>query len=206
MENAEVVTQPHMLFSLFDTTLYFGHSINETKVHSFPMRGVTKQELQFLAFLHGHECFKENEIVFAGKAPVVLQAGSPPLPNGEVDPNGVPTIYCQSERDDLKRIARKYDKIIDPGVGVKRVEACFGVRLDGFENMVETVNAKEAAGAAAERAERAAAAAAVSSGAARASEIRPQEPETNPDRPDPALERAVSGQSIGDRVFGAART
>lgn len=202
MESTEVVTQPHtdMLFSLFDTMLYFGHSINETKVHSLPIRRVTKQELQFLAFLHGHECFKENEIVFIGKDRVVLQAGSPPLPNGEPDPNGTPTLYCQSDRDDLKRIARKYDKIIDPGVGVKRVEACFGVRLDGFENMVETVNAKEAAGAAAERAERAAATAAVSAGAARKNEVKPPESEPQPqERPDPALERAT--QSIGDKLF-----
>lgn len=180
------------LFSLFDTTLYFKNSINETKIHSIPLTRVTKQEIQFLAFLHGHDAIRSAEVKFVGKDVVPLERS---VEAGIIS-------YCKSDRDDLKRIARKYDKIVDPGIGKTRVEACFNVRLDGFENVIEEVNAVEMAGAAAERAEQEAVAAAAAAGAARAQELKPPPEEVPEQVADPALERAMAAQpAIGER-FG----
>lgn len=147
------------------------------QLHSMPLEGVTKHELQLLAFIHGADAVAELRV--AGPQRIVsryTEGGDP--------------IYVDNEMGEYERLARKYDTIVNSGRGKKAVEECFRVRLTGFENVIEQISAVDAMEAKAAEAE--AKAALVSGGATRAAAIEAQKPPTDGAGPG----------SIGSRVFG----
>lgn len=121
----------------YDCTLRFLGQIH----HQLPLEGVTRHELQLLAFMHGGESIVD--VKFAGEREVFL-----PLIEGQTEAKLV-----RSEMDEFKRLARKYDNLVNPGRGKKAVEECFHTRIDDFEEFVKEVDAREAALAAADAAE-----------------------------------------------------
>lgn len=150
-------------------------------LHQLPLQGVTRHELQFLAFLHGADAIAD--VRFAGESEVFM-----PLAEGATEPQLV-----ANEMGEFKRLALKYDDIVNPGRGKKAVEACFHTRIDDFDAIVTEVDARESALAAADRAE---AEAAIATGGAGHAVVEKQ------------LEEAtvkVGVPPVGQRVFSQAR-
>lgn len=122
---------------VYDATLRFKGDIH----HQLPLSRVTKHELQLLAFMHGAAAIAE--VKYVGKEVVYL-----PIPEGATVAEAVVT-----EMGEFKRLAQKYDDIVNPGRGRKAVEACFHTRLEDFDAVVDEVDAREAVMRAAEEAE-----------------------------------------------------
>ena len=149
-------------------------------LHQLSLPHVTKHELQLLAFMHGAEAIAD--VKYVGKEVVYL-----PLPEGATERQPV-----LSEMGEFKRLAQKYDDIVNPGRGRKAVEACFHTRLEDFEAIVAEVDAREAVMRAAEEAE---AKAAVDAGGVAHVEVEKQIEEVT---------KAVGVPPVGSRIFADA--
>jgi hypothetical protein len=117
----------------YDCILRFRGNIN----NSVPLFGITKHELQLLAFMHGVEALPPTDIRARGEKVIVDEMATAIREDGVV-------ITVKNERDEFQRLARKYDLVVDTGRGKKAVEECFRVRLDGFDNIIEEVNPLDA--------------------------------------------------------------
>lgn len=152
----------------------------KNKDHKLPLVGVTKQELQLLAFIHGVDCVPVDSIKPLGTNPVRMGR----TPEGE-------PIYVKSEMDEYMRLATKYDQFVNPGRGKKYVEDCFKVTLGGFDAILSEINALEAMDAAVNKVDKDAAVAALKEGAGTREAIEAE-----------AKARAESDPPVGARVFG----
>lgn len=110
-------------------------------LHQLPVNGATMAELKLLAFMHGDGAIAD--LKFVGMQEVYF-------PKGEAEEK--PRLV-ESEMDEYKRLALKYEHIVNPGRGRKAVETCFSVRLEDFDAMVAEVDARDAVAQAAEAAE-----------------------------------------------------
>lgn len=144
-------------------------------LHSVPLSCVTKHELQLLAFMHGAEAIAE--LKFIKSQPVFHPANEA----GEAE-------IVKSEMDEFKRLARKYDTLVNSGRGKKAVEECFRTRIEDFDAIVAEVDARDAMAKAAEEAE---AQAAVTDAA------------KNREKPEDVAHTQTAKPPMGSRVFGA---
>lgn len=98
---------------------------------SIPLSPVTKDELKLLAFLHGAEAVTE-----------IKYLGTAAIPEWNPD-EGAPK-YVQGQDGEYRRLARKYDNIVNSGRGKMAVEKCFNTHLIDFDAIVEAVNPVDA--------------------------------------------------------------
>lgn len=156
----------------------------KNKEHEVPLSGVTKQELQLLAFIHGIESLPTARIRSLGLNDVLVRRGKTPEEN----------VYVESEMDEYQRLATKYESLVNPGRGKTYVETCFNVKLTGFDHILEEVNALDAMEQAARDADAAEATAAISVGGA----VR-----------EATLEKAAADaaktEPVGSKLFASAR-
>jgi hypothetical protein len=150
-------------------------------IHTVPLEAVTKSELQLLAFLHGVDAVVE--IKYVGDREFYFPAGD----------EGMEPTLVKSEREELRRLARKYDNVVNSGRGRKAVETCFHTTLDDFDSVVAEVDALAAIDSAAQAAEAKAAQAVVAAGGAEREKIEKERAEA---------EAALAKQPVGSRVFG----
>lgn len=114
--------------------------------HSIPLDLVTLDELKLLAFIHGPEALPTADIRAKGPQKIIFET--------EEDGN---VIYVETQMQEYMRLSRKYDNIVNSGVGRKRVEECFKTRLDDFDALVAAIDPVSAMEQAAAQAEAAAA-------------------------------------------------
>lgn len=102
---------------------------SEAVTHTIPLERVTRDELKLLAFIHGVDAVPGNHISFVGTERVV----------DHVDDAGV-IHYVESAQGEYRRLARKYDTIVNSGRGRKYVEECFNTTLMDFGAVIEKVD------------------------------------------------------------------
>lgn len=115
---------------MYDCTLRFRGEV----IHTLPLERVTKDELRLLAFMHGAESVVELRY------------------KGEGEIEGI-----KDQMDEYRRLARKYDTIVNSGRGKKWVEECFKTSITDFDSVIDDVAPQDAVAAAAEAAEKEAA-------------------------------------------------
>lgn len=116
--------------------------------NTLPLAGVTKHELQLLAFMHG--IGSVVEVRFTGLHQIEFPTGDEPTFNEA----GVPILrYVETEMEEFRRLARKYDTVVNSGRGRKAVEECFRTRIEDFDAIVAEVDARASMEKAAELAE-----------------------------------------------------
>lgn len=128
---------------IFSCEIRLQGSINNTVV----LGSVTRDELKLLAYLHGAEALPADKIKYLGMFPV---------PTFNPD-EGAPQ-YVASQDDEYRRLARKYDSLVNTGRGKEAVEKCFNVHLIDFDAIIDAVDPRDAADAAIAEAEARAAA------------------------------------------------
>lgn len=102
-------------------------------LHTIPLQRITRDELKYLAFTHGATSIVAGGITFVGEEVVMY--------SGRGDDGKEVFIPVRSQMEEYMRIARKYDmtsELIGVGKSRDRVEACFKVRLDDFDDSVLT--------------------------------------------------------------------
>jgi len=122
----------------YDVSLALERTVGGQPLHTVPMTGITRDELKFLAFVHGGDSIVQNTIKFVGEKVVERseRAMSGPKEGQEV------FVPVRSQMEEYVRIAKKYDmtsELIGLGNSRKRVEECFKVRLDDFDDSILSV-------------------------------------------------------------------
>jgi hypothetical protein len=150
-----------------------------SQLNTVPLECVTRDELTLIAYIHGHEALAD-----------VRYLGQRQVPTFNPD-EGAPE-FVGSQDAEYRRLARKYDTIVNSGRGKAAVEKCFNVQLIDFDAVVSAVSA-------ADEAERMAAEAEAKSlisaaGEQRESEIK-REPEAKP--PSGGLGAAIASTFAG---------
>lgn len=120
----------------YSCVLRFQGSMN----HAVPMELVTKHELQLLAFMHG----TGSVVELRGRGE--REMSFPEDADGKSRP-------VASEMDEFRRLAMKYDTLVNSGRGKKAVEVCFHTRIEDFGAIITEVDAREAILAAADAAD-----------------------------------------------------
>lgn len=161
----------------YSCTLRFLGSI----INNVPLTGLTREELTLLAYLHGNEAVAD--IAYTGMKPVLT-----------FNPDEGAPEYVASQMDEYRRLARKYDTIVNSGRGKAAVEKCFSIQLIDFDSIVDEVDAANSIDRATLEAERKAAEAEVKSEVSRAGEQREAE------RKATAEAEAARGGGIGSRL------
>lgn len=92
--------------------------------NTVPLEGVTRDELKLLAYIHGAEALANVE--YLGMRPVLT-----------FNPDEGSPVYVESQMDEYRRLARKYDTIVNSGRGKAAVEKCFGVQLLDFDAILD---------------------------------------------------------------------
>lgn len=115
-------------------------------INTVPLEGVTKDELRLLAFIHGTEAIPSSELKYLGEQEVFYEEAS-------TDDGAVMKRMVESQMDEYRRLARKYDSLVSTGRGKTLVEECFKTRLDDFDNLVNVESAEEFADRVAKEAE-----------------------------------------------------
>lgn len=117
----------------YDVLFAVTQDVSGRPLHTIPLKGVTRDELKYLAFTHGATSIVSGGITFVGEA-VVFASG-----RGE---DGKETLIpVRSQMEEYIRIAKKYDmtsELIGVGKSRDRVEECFKVRLDEFDDSILT--------------------------------------------------------------------
>jgi len=98
------------------------------QLHSVPLEEVTLDELRLLAYIHG-----------GGSIDSIRTTGMKRIVSHTTE--GGDPVYVENQGDEYKRLARKYDQLVNSGRGKKMVEACFNTHLIDFENVIEEVDA-----------------------------------------------------------------
>jgi hypothetical protein len=105
-------------------------------INTRPLSGVTRDEIKLLASIHGAD--RITNIVARGEGEVMML-----VPNEHGKTVLVPV---KSQMDEYKRLAAKYDTkaaVNEAQTGRFRVEKCFNVKLDDFDDLMETLDAAE---------------------------------------------------------------
>lgn len=103
-------------------------------LHAVPLAEVTRDELKLIAFLHGADAVAE--LRFIGEREVVARM--------EDTADGPRPVFVTSQMDEFRRLARKYDSLVNSGRGQRAVEDCFKTRIIDLDSVVEEVDAVDA--------------------------------------------------------------
>lgn len=128
-------TQPFKQ-KVYDVAIALTRTVGGQPLHTVPLTGITKDELKFLSFVHGGDAIVPNTIKYRGEQVVMMsaRAGEDSEKRGQEI-----QVPVQSQMQEYVRIVRKYDmnsELVGLGKARDRVEACFRVRLDDFDENV----------------------------------------------------------------------
>lgn len=122
----------------YDVMLAVTRTPGGIPMHTVPMSGITRDELKYLAFVHGGDSIVQTSIKFVGEKVVemAVRADAGPKEGQEI------LVPVTSQMQEFVRIAKKYDmtsELIGLGKSRQRVEECFKVRLDDFDDSILAV-------------------------------------------------------------------
>lgn len=119
----------------YDVVLAVTKDVSGRALHTIPLSAITKDELKYLAFVHGGDAIVPGTIRFIGERVVEhpVRAADGPKEGQEV------MVPVRSQMEEYVRISKKYDmtsELIGLGKSRQRVEECFKVRLDDFDDSI----------------------------------------------------------------------